>query len=156
MTIFWHGLWLHCNTRASFLFDSKYFNREWVSRRQKVVSQYHHSLFGFAWFGWKPMHWLLRNLPYPWIIVIKTINSWTRWCQILKHDILGIRLVGGSRAREGRVEIYHDTKWGRVCGYWTSATALVVCKQLGYASGSPIEDYGGGNGTIWIEHAWCR
>ena len=44
-----------------------------------------------------------------------------------------IHLRGGSSAREGRVEICVEGRWGTVCDYsWNSRDASVVCRQLGY------------------------
>ena len=44
-----------------------------------------------------------------------------------------IRLVGGSQANEGRVEICVNYQWGTVChDSWGRLDATVVCRQLGY------------------------
>ena len=44
-----------------------------------------------------------------------------------------MRLVGGTSANEGRVEILHNGRWGTVCrNGWGDVDARVVCDQLGY------------------------
>ena len=44
-----------------------------------------------------------------------------------------LRLVGGTTANEGRVEICYSNQWGTVCdNSFTSTDARVVCRQLGY------------------------
>ncbi len=47
-----------------------------------------------------------------------------------------IRLVGGSHATEGRLEIYDNGIWKTVCyENWNWADAHVACRQLGFGSG---------------------
>lgn len=44
-----------------------------------------------------------------------------------------IRLVNGKCSSEGRLEIYHDNRWGTICDdYFNCAAAMVACRQLGY------------------------
>lgn len=43
-----------------------------------------------------------------------------------------VRLVGGSDAKEGRVEVCFNNTWSSVCSEgWDSNDAAVVCRQLG-------------------------
>ena len=76
---------------------------------------------------------------------------------LIQYDIVGIRLIGGRGAHEGRVEVYHDNQWGTVCDSgWGSLEAAVVCSQLGFSWGYPLEEFGGGSGNILMEGVQCR
>ena len=46
-----------------------------------------------------------------------------------------LRLVGGERESEGRVEICMEGFWGTVCDSgWDPKEALVVCRQIGFVA----------------------
>ena len=69
-----------------------------------------------------------------------------------------VRLVGGTTAQEGRVEIHHDGEWGTVCDdRFVSDDAEVVCRQLGFTGGQAHARaaFGAGTGTIWMDDVQC-
>ena len=70
-----------------------------------------------------------------------------------------IRLVNGSNAREGRVEIYSHNRWGTICDdLWDIREATVVCKQLGFLdaiSAVGSAKFGEGNGPIQLDDLNC-
>ena len=44
-----------------------------------------------------------------------------------------IRLVGGTKDYEGRLEVCINNVWGTVCGiWWDILDTIVACKQLGH------------------------
>ncbi|NXK38893.1 NETR protein, partial [Piprites chloris] len=60
---------------------------------------------------------------------------------------------------EGRVEVYHDGRWGTICDdQWDDRDAEVVCRQLGF-SGTPKAlswaHYGQGSGPILLDEVQC-
>ena len=44
----------------------------------------------------------------------------------------GVRLVGGSTIRDGRVEVCVNGRWGTVCNNNQEGIAGAVCSQLGF------------------------
>nr|XP_054764693.1 scavenger receptor cysteine-rich domain superfamily protein-like [Lytechinus pictus] len=50
------------------------------------------------------------------------------------HDNMTVSLTGGTGDHEGRVEVFFDRAWGKICGnsQWTFDSADVVCRHNGY------------------------
>ncbi|KAJ7989828.1 hypothetical protein DPEC_G00308540 [Dallia pectoralis] len=71
-----------------------------------------------------------------------------------------VRLMGGQRDSEGRVEVYHEGKWGTICDDgWDLPEAQVVCRQLrfpGAISAVTGGTYGEGSGSIWLDDMECK
>ncbi|XP_060590612.1 deleted in malignant brain tumors 1 protein-like isoform X2 [Ruditapes philippinarum] len=69
---------------------------------------------------------------------------------------IGLRLTGGLSQRSGRVEIRYQGVWGSICDdSWDDRDATVVCKQLGYSSGTALKSIGTGRGPIWMDDVEC-
>ncbi|XP_013420196.1 deleted in malignant brain tumors 1 protein-like [Lingula anatina] len=71
-----------------------------------------------------------------------------------------VRLVGGARAGEGRVEVLHNGEWGTVCDDdWDDKDARVVCIMLDYNPSGSVSFYGAqfgkGTGNILMDNVAC-
>ena len=72
-----------------------------------------------------------------------------------------VRLVGGSQAYEGRVEVCRNNVWGTVCDdAWDMRDSAVVCRQLGYSrfNSTPRQAafFGQGRGGIFLQNVMCN
>ncbi|XP_071954286.1 scavenger receptor cysteine-rich domain-containing protein DMBT1-like [Antedon mediterranea] len=70
-----------------------------------------------------------------------------------------VRLVGGTTALEGRVEIFYQGKWGTICDdSWGVQDATVVCNSLSYTGISEAFSrayFGQGSGAILLDDVAC-
>ena len=95
--------------------------------------------------------------------IITLTLTFSRWRSLLEqnvlHCIFSVRLVDGSSANEGRVEVYYDGAWGTVCDdQWGIEDADAVCRSLGYsrAESSPGDaQYGEGTDPIYLNDVQC-
>ncbi|XP_059814549.1 deleted in malignant brain tumors 1 protein-like, partial [Hypanus sabinus] len=71
-----------------------------------------------------------------------------------------VRLVNGNSMCSGRVEVYHNSTWGTVCGRsWNRSEADVVCRMLNCGTSESVTtdaSYGEGTGKIWLDGVKCK
>ncbi|XP_077443996.1 scavenger receptor class A member 5 isoform X2 [Stigmatopora argus] len=74
-------------------------------------------------------------------------------------DIL-VRLVNGSGLHEGRVEVFHERRWGTICDdVWDKKDGDVVCRMLGFRGAAQVHKtgrFGQGSGLIWMDDVACE
>uniref|UniRef100_A0A8C1M730 Neurotrypsin n=1 Tax=Cyprinus carpio TaxID=7962 RepID=A0A8C1M730_CYPCA len=69
-----------------------------------------------------------------------------------------VRLVGGVKGYEGRLEVHYRGQWGTVCDTgWTQTNTQVVCRQLGFRSGESVSAgrFGVAAGPILLGDVRC-
>ena len=72
-----------------------------------------------------------------------------------------IRLTSldGAGSNGGRLEVYHNGQWGTVCSHgWTDTESSVVCKELGYSTGTQFkgDTYTGCNISVLAADVHCN
>ncbi|XP_078382712.1 scavenger receptor cysteine-rich domain-containing protein DMBT1-like [Oculina patagonica] len=67
--------------------------------------------------------------------------------------------LNGSTPSTGRVEIFHNKRWGTICDHgWDITDASVVCRQLGFPKATQAYSgatHGLGLGPIWMDDVAC-
>ncbi|XP_034047261.1 galectin-3-binding protein B-like [Thalassophryne amazonica] len=105
----------------------------------------------------------LKNTKTLWMLLL----FWVSGGQSAKFNLFevqfyegSVRLSGSESAAEGRVEIYHNERWGTVCDDgWDLAEAQVVCRQLQFPGAKSVQTgkvYGTAPGPIWLDDVECK
>ncbi|XP_060708687.1 deleted in malignant brain tumors 1 protein-like [Hemiscyllium ocellatum] len=79
---------------------------------------------------------------------------------VVVTDLIQIRLVNGTDACSGRVELNYKDIWGAVCDdAWDLQDANVACKQMGCGparSAPGSAQFGEATGTFWLDDVECK
>ncbi|KAM3597303.1 uncharacterized protein V6R79_002794 [Siganus canaliculatus] len=105
-----------------------------------------------------------QNFCTLWLLFLLVVSgNATKWNLFKRNPQLregDLRLTGSQSVSEGRVEIYHNGKWGTVCDDgWDMAEAQVVCRQLRFPGAKSVvtgKDYGQVSGPIWLDDIKCN
>lgn len=105
-----------------------------------------------------------RNTCTLWLLLFLHVSGSALKFNLLKRKAEpkegDLRLFGSESVSEGRVEVYHDGKWGTACDDgWDMAEAQVVCRQLRFPGAKSVvvgKDYGEASGPIWLDDIDCK
>lgn len=72
-----------------------------------------------------------------------------------------VRLVNGTVASEGRLEVFYNSTWGTVCDdFFSNTEGAVVCRQLNYIGLLSVVPhpsvFGPGEGPVWLDDVDCN
>ncbi|XP_018427288.1 PREDICTED: deleted in malignant brain tumors 1 protein-like [Nanorana parkeri] len=80
--------------------------------------------------------------------------------RVVCSEFTDLRLVGGARECQGRLEVFYNGSWGSVCSNLMSSHAVsVICQQLNCGTSGQLENpftYGSGGAPYWLDLIDCR
>ncbi|XP_041072384.1 deleted in malignant brain tumors 1 protein-like [Carcharodon carcharias] len=88
-----------------------------------------------------------------------TLVMLLEYISAIPDESWSLRLTNGGSRCDGRVEIYHNGRWGRVQdSLWDLNDANVVCRQLGCGvaiAAYTFTKYGESEGPVWVNDVQC-